>query len=164
MKTLIALSLLISFSAFADFSDEHSKFCESAEAKSLMGKAGSCQLVLGPVQRKELSASCEGKLSDISCRVMMLKTTESTSMTLTCGDVDSPLMAQVLPADITSYTISAIIKNSEGKIVTLNDPNEYHLISNPALDVHLVQNTKLEGKMILTLQDKMIALKEVKCN
>jgi hypothetical protein len=164
MKTLIALSLLLSFSAFADFADDHAKFCESTEAKSLMGKNGTCQLVLGPVQKNEMSASCEGKLADISCRVMMLKTFNTVSMTLICGDVDSPLLAQVLPAEIVSYNISAVIKNAEGKITTLNDPNEYHLLSNPALDVHLTRGTKTEGRMIMTLQDKMIELKNVTCN
>lgn len=163
MKFLIALSLLFSLSAYADFGDEHADLCSSPEAKKLMGSKGSCQLVLAPMKVTEVSAHCEGKLSDITCRVMVLKTSDSASMTLVCGDVDSPLLSQVLEAEVVSYTASAIVKKSNGDYATINDPKDYHLLSNAALDVELIHGEKLDAKMVLTLQNKSIALKDVVC-
>ncbi|MES2528654.1 MAG: hypothetical protein V4598_16340 [Bdellovibrionota bacterium] len=163
MKTFFALSLLISFSSFADFSDEHTKICESVEVKKLMGTKGSCQVVLAPNPTVEVSGRCEGKLADITCRVMVLKTSDSASMNLLCGELDSPLLTQVLEAEVLSYNVSALIKTSAGEYVTINDPKEYHVLTNPALDVQLAQGEKINGKMILTLQDRSIPLSDVVC-
>ncbi len=163
MKTILAFSLLVSFSAFADFSDEHTKICESQEAKKLVGSKGSCQVVLAPTPTVEVSGRCEGKLADITCRVLVLKTSDSASMNLLCGELDSPLLTQVLEAEVLSYNISALIKTSSGEYITINDPKEYHVLSNPALDVQLAQGEKIKGKMILTLQDRSIPLTDVVC-
>jgi hypothetical protein len=163
MKTIIAISILISFSAFADFSDEHTGLCQTQEVKKLMGKSGNCQLALASVITTQVSNRCTGKLADISCQVMVLKSADSSSMTLICGDVDSPLVSQILEADILSYNVSAVVKTSAGDFKTINDPNEYHLLSNPALEVHLARGDTTKAKMILTLQDRSIPLSEVVC-
>ncbi len=163
MKHLIALTLLCSLSAYADFSEDHEKICKSKEAKTLMGNKGSCQVVLAPTPTVEVSGRCEGKLSDITCRVLVLKTSDSASMNLVCGELDSPLLTQVLEADVLSYNVSAVIKNSDGEYETINDPKEYHLLTNPALEVQLSQGEKINGKMILTLQDRSISLTDVVC-
>ncbi len=163
MKALIALSFLLSFTAQADFGSEHSGLCSSPEVKKLMGAKGSCQIMLAPTKTKEVSGRCVGKLADISCRVMVLKTSDVASMTLICGDMDSPLLSQVLAADVLSYQTSAIVKTSSGEYVTLNDPREFHLLSNPALEVQLVRGDKIEGKMVLSLQERSIELKDVSC-
>ncbi len=163
MKTILALSLLLSFSAIADFSDDHVKICESKEARNLIGTKGSCQVIIAPKVTVEVSGHCEGKLSDITCRVLVLKTSDSASMNLVCGEMDSPLLTQVLEAEVLSYNVSAVIKTSSGEYVTINDPKEYHILSNPALDVLLAQGEKINGKMILTLQNKSIPLTNVVC-
>lgn len=163
MKTILALSILISFSAFADFSEDHVKLCETKEAKKLMGTKGNCQVVVAPKETVEVSGHCEGKLADITCRVMVLKTSESASMNLICGEIASPLLTQVLDAEVLSYTVSAVIKTSAGEYETIIDPKEYHVLSNPALDVQLAQGEKIKGKMILTIQDKSIPLSDVVC-
>lgn len=128
-----------------------------------MGTKGSCQVVLAPTPTVEVSGRCEGKLSDITCRVLVLKTSDSASMNLVCGELDSPLLTQVLEADVLSYNVSAVIKNSAGEYETINDPKEYHLLTNPALEVQLSQGEKINGKMILTLQDRSISLTDVVC-
>lgn len=161
---LIALSLILSLPALADFGSDHESLCASPEVKKLRGSKGSCQLIIAPVDVTEVSSKCEGKLADISCRVMALKTSDSASMTLVCGDDASPLLSQVLDADVISYNVSAIVKTPAGDYVTINDPNEYHLLSNPALDLQVSQGERTEGKMVLTLQDKSIELKDVVCH
>jgi hypothetical protein len=163
MKYMIALTLLFSVSAMADFSVDHEKICTSKEAKSLMGTKGSCQMILAPVPTVQVSGRCEGKLSDITCRVLVLKTTDSARMNLVCGELDSPLLTQVLKADVLSYRVSALIKNSEGEYQMINDSRDYHLLSNPALDVQLARGEKMNGKMILTLQNRSISLTDVIC-
>ncbi len=147
----------------ADFSEEHRKICDSKEAKALMGTKGSCQMILAPSPTVQVSGRCEGKLSDITCRVLVLKTTDSASMNLVCGELDSPLLTQVLSADVLSYRVSALIKKSSGEYQTINDSKDYHLLSNPALEVQLAQGVKMNGKMVLTLQDRSIALTDVIC-
>jgi hypothetical protein len=92
MKTLISLTLFLSFSAFADFSSVHEVLCP--------GDKGNCQLILAPKEVTQISQVCIGKLADISCKVMMLKTTDSATMNLICGDEESPLLSQVLSAEI----------------------------------------------------------------
>jgi hypothetical protein len=163
MKILIAISLLFTFTAFADFTDAHTGLCQSVEAKKFMGKTGTCQLALSPITTNQVSNSCTGKLADISCRVLMLKTTDSASMNLICGDADSPLVSQVLDAEVLSYNISAVVKSSTGEFTTINDPNEYHLLSNPALEVQLTRGASTKAKMVLTLQDRAISLSDVIC-
>jgi hypothetical protein len=163
MKTLIAFSLLLSFSAFADFSDEHQALCHSPEVVKLMGKKGSCQLAIAPVVTNQISSHCTGKLADLSCRVLMLKTSDSASMNLNCGDQENSLLSRVLDADVLAYNVSAVVKKSDGDYVTINDPKEYFLLSNPSLDVHLTKGQSLSAKMILTIQDKAIELTEVVC-
>jgi hypothetical protein len=160
---LLALSLLLSLSAYADFTDEHATLCSTPDVHKLMGKNGSCQIVIGKVDTNQVSGRCEGKLSDITCRVSILKTSDSTSMTLVCGDTTSPLLSQVLQADILSYNVSALVKNGKGETVTINDPKTYHVLSNPALEVQLAQGENVQGKMILTLTDKSIQLSNVVC-
>ena len=163
MKTIITFSLLFSFSAIADFSDEHVSLCTSSEVQKLVGKNGNCLLVLAPTNVVEVSRTCEGKLSDITCRVMMLKTSDSASMNLICGEAESPLVTQVLPAEVLSYNVSAVVATSSGKTVIINDPQEYHFLSNPALDVQLSLGEKTKAKMVLTLQDRSIELTNVTC-
>lgn len=163
MKTLIAISVLFSFSALADFSDEHSGLCHTSGVKRLMGKTGSCQIALSKIDTVQLTTSCRGMLSDISCRVMMLKSSDSSSMNLICGDADTPLVSQVLNAEVLSYNVSAIVKTSAGDFKAINDMNEYHLLSNPALEVHLARGETTSAKMVLNLQDKSITLTNVIC-
>ena len=163
MKTLIALSLFFSLSAFADFSEVHKDLCKSGEAKKLMGSKGSCQLVLAPADVPEVAGHCQGKLADITCRVMVLKTTDSASMNLICGEIDQPLLTQILEAEVLSYSVSALVKTSAGDYVTINDPREFHLLSNPALDVQLSRGENVQGKMVLTIQDKSVELSDVTC-
>lgn len=163
MKTLIFLSLL-SLPAFADFSDDHTKLCSTPEVKKLMGKTGSCRIIIAPNDIPEVSGHCEGKLSDITCRVMVLKTSDSASMNLLCGEESSPLLTQVLDADVLSYNVAAIVETSRGEFVTMNDPKDYFLLSSNALDVQLARGENMQGKMVLTLQDRSIALSGVTCN
>lgn len=164
MKTLAALWFMVSLSAFADYGAGHAELCASSEAKRLMGTNGLCQIVLSPVRLTEFSARCEGKLADISCRVMLLKTSESASMTLVCGEDTTPLLSQVLEAETISYTVSAVVKMAAGDYVTINDPRDYHLFSNPALEVQLGKTqSSTEGKMRLTIQQKSIVLTDVTC-
>lgn len=128
-----------------------------------MGKTGHCQLALSAIDTTQVSNRCTGKLADISCQVMMLKSSDSSSMTLVCGETDTPLLSQVLDAEVLSYNVSAVVKTSSGDFKTINDPNEYHLLSNPALEVHLARGTTTKAKMILTLQDRSITLTDVNC-
>ena len=150
MKTILALSLFASVSAFADFSDEHKSLCSSK---------ANCQLVLAPVEVVEMGRTCRGKLSDINCKVMMLKTSDSASMNLICGEAESPILTQVLNAEVISYNVSAVSDSS-----VTSDPNLYHLFSHPALDVHLTVGESTKAKMILSLQDRSIALSNVTCD
>lgn len=161
---LIALSLLLSLPVLADFGSDHESLCSSPEVKKLMGSKGQCQLILAPVDITEVSSHCEGKLADISCRVMALKTSDAASMTLVCGDDASPLLSQVLDAEVISYNVSAIVKTSVGDYITINDPNTYHILSNPALDLQISSGESTSGKMILTIQNKSIELKDVVCH
>lgn len=165
MKTFIALSLLLlPFSAFADFSDEHKTLCTSVEAQKLVGRKGNCQLVLSPMNVMEVSRNCEGKLSDVKCRVMMLKTSETSSMNLLCGEAETPLLTQILPAEVFSYKVSAVVTTSSGDSVVINDPKQYHLLSSPALEVQLSLGETTNAKMVLNLQDKSIPLTDVVCH
>lgn len=150
MKTLIASALFISFSAFADFSSVHEVLCP--------GDRGNCQIILAPKEVPQISQVCQGKLADISCRVMMLKTSDSATMNLSCGDEESPLLTQVLSAEVLSYNVASV----KGERI-LNDPNDYHLFSNPALSVHLSSGEKLKAQMVLTLQERSITLSDVIC-
>lgn len=84
-------------------------------------------------------------------------------MNLICGEADSPLLTQVLEAEVLSYNVSAIVTNSSGDSLIINDPLEYHLFSNPALDVQLSVGEKTKAKMILSLQDRSIELTNVIC-
>ena len=120
-------------------------------------------MIIVPAPTVQVSGRCEGKLSDITCRVLVLKTSDSASMNLVCGELDSPLLTQVLKADVLSYRISALIKNSAGEYQTINDSRNYHLLSNPALDVQLAQDEKMNGKMVLRLQARSISLTDVIC-
>ncbi len=163
MKTLIALSLLISFSALADFTDEHTGLCQSAEARKLIGKTGTCQLAMGGIQVSQVSSTCTGKSGKINCRVMMLKSSDSASMTLICGDADTPLLSQVLPADVMSYNVSAVVKTSTGEFQTINDPNDYHIFSNPALEIQLTRGSSTKANITLTIHDRAITLDDVTC-
>lgn len=163
MKIFLPLLIILTLPAWADFTEEHTGLCQSSEAKKLMGKKGTCQLVLGGIEAQQVSNSCTGKLADISCKVMMLKSSDSASMNLICGDADSPLVSQVLDASVMSYNISAVVKSSNGEFKTINDPNEYHLLTNPALEVQLARGTTTKAKMVLTLQDRAITLTEVVC-
>lgn len=128
-----------------------------------MGKEGSCQLTLSKIDTPQMSSTCEGKLTDIICKVMMLKSTDSSSMNLVCGDSDSPLVSQVIPAQLLSYNVSAVVKTSKGDFVTINDPKEYHLFSGSALEVQLARGETVNARMVMTLQDKAISLTDVKC-
>lgn len=160
----MAFSLLLSFSAFADFSEEHTSLCTSVEAQKLVGKKGNCQLVLAPTDVMEVSRNCEGKLSDIKCRVMMLKTSGIASMNLVCGEAETPLLTQILPAEVLSYKVSAIVTTSSGDSVVINDPKQYHLLSSPALEVQLSLGETTNAKVVLNLQNKSIALTDVVCH
>ena len=164
MKTFVALALIFSVSAFADFSDDHLKICSTPEVQKLIGKSGSCRIVIAPNDISEVSGHCEGKLSDITCRVMVLKTSDSATMNLLCGEESSPLLTQVLDADVLSYNVAAIVKTSKGEYLTINDPKDYFLLSSSALDVQLARGEAMAGKMILTLQNRSITLKDVSCN
>lgn len=163
MKILNVILLLFSMSAFADFSESHSGLCQTSEVKTLMGNTGNCQLALASVDVNQVSSHCEGKISDITCRVMMLKTSDSASMNLSCGDENAPILTQILAAEVLSYNVSAIVRTPKEEFVVVDDPNEYHLFSHPALDVQLSLGNMTKAKMVLTLQDRMITLTNVKC-
>ena len=143
------LSLLLSSSAFADFSSEHESLC---------GKTEKCQLILAPKEVTQISHTCVGKLADMNCRVMMLKTSDSASMNFLCGDAESPLLNQVLNAEVLSYNVASV----SGTSVT-NDSADYHLFSSPALNVLISSSGNVSAKMILTLQERSLTLTDVVC-
>jgi hypothetical protein len=169
--SFFALSLaLLSSLAHADLALEHQKECETEEVKSLMGKSGSCRIVVAP-KKIEKQGYCAGILMEsLPCVVSYISIKEGAAMNLTCGtDPDDPLINQNMPLEALGYNLALMIKNFNGDDVIRNDKNEYSLFSNDLVNMLVVESSRdgvavKTGGISMILETGPVALTNVTCH
>ncbi len=170
ISLLCLMTLLTSFAAKADLAQFHyDQMCKSNEAKVLMGNTGSCNILTMP-SKQILKGVCTGSLAGkIPCKVEYDTTISDTAvgMHIICGeDMTHPILAQKFAIQSSIYTVSSLIKTSEGKNVITSDPSLYGSIVSSAVQMLVIQMKDLPpmAEIIFVLQeDNMLEMKDVTC-
>jgi hypothetical protein len=164
------MTLLTSFTAKADLGQLHyDQMCKSDEAKGLMGNTGTCNILTMP-SKQILKGVCSGSLAGkIPCRIEYDTTGAATTvgMHVTCGeDMTHPMLAQKFGIQSSIYSVSRLLKTSEGKNVVTNDPSLYGSIISSAVQMLVIQMKDLPptAEIIFMLQeDNMLQMQDVTC-
>lgn len=163
--TLLALSTL----AQADLGELHARNCEAPEVKTLMGKTGSCRVVVAP-KKIETLGSCSGTfMGQLACVVTFAVSPEGAAMNLTCAkDPNNPVINQDMEAEGSGYNVATLVRRANGQDLVINDRSNYALINNKMVEVvvseSIVNNVPIKtGAVTLNLQSGPVNLQDVTC-
>lgn len=133
--SLSLITLLLSSLAWAGLPEKHLKDnCESEEAKALIGDNGACRILIQPKSTTEKTGICTGKLASLPCEVLYAVEGEGAAMAFSCGaDPAKPVLSHEMEADASSYTVTTILKTSEGKNIIQQDKKLYEVIDGNVL-------------------------------
>ena len=170
-QLLLALSLgLISSLGHADTLSKHQKTCETDEVKSLMGKKGSCRIVVAP-KKVELEGLCTGTLEvldNTNCMIAFVATKVGSAVNLTCGDPQKPIVNQDMRVEASGFNVMAIVTTKRHKKKVINDSNEYVSFSSDLLSLNLTDKNvngfkTREASIHLILKKRVFRFKNVVC-
>lgn len=169
MKALL-LSLVIfslSHSALADRGEYHyKKMCLNPDVVSAVGESGMCNIVTVP-SANAMKGVCSGVLlGQIPCWVSYDTSPEATvGMRVICGELSKPILDQRMEIGASVYTVSALVKNNEGKSSIQKDPNTYGIVQSSLIGMavtHTAQDVK-SASIVFILNEKMNPMTNVVC-
>lgn len=167
-RLMLSALLLLSFNALsADLAENHQALCETAEAKALKGKTGSCLIIISNLKNsEEQQGICTGKFMDvIPCTALYISMKEGSVVRVSCGaDPKSPLLYQVLPADSKSYTVSAMITKDDGSTDFISNNSKNSYFESELISIAISSEAdKKSGTVTLQMENGKVDLSEVKC-
>lgn len=168
MKHYILFSLFaISSLAMAeDLSVKHQANCRSSEARQLMGRDGSCRVVVAPKNLKD-QGYCTGIFDNrLGCMISYLGDGSKNGLiNLKCQTSNqTTVVDEDAYIDAVDYKVATLV-TSRGKISVIEDPTTYRSLSNKTIEVHFAKESKEEnpGSVILHFEDESVALTDVVC-
>ncbi|MCM2351421.1 MAG: hypothetical protein NDI69_15470 [Bacteriovoracaceae bacterium] len=167
MKHLILFSLVI-FSSLVQAEDLAMKLqdkCDTKEAKRLMGRNGSCRVVVAPRNLND-QGYCSGVFQNsLTCTITYLGDGSSSSlMNLNCGTADETVVNEDMAVEAIDYNVATLI-SSQGRTSVIEDTNLYRLLSSKAIQVSFIKGSTgpVKGEVIIHLEDSSIPLTDVVC-
>lgn|GEM_PF-3721615 len=175
MKVL-SLILVVFFAqvCLAEDDDLGLKFksmCEGKYVQSLMGKTGSCHVVISPKPVRPFNMSCKTSFTGVPCeaKIDVATTGYSGKLSFSCTAQDgSKVMENEQISEMFSYDVTAYITTPSKKIHLIRDPKEYLEASSGFLDVSMtryetVNQLSVETDLFLSFLGMSLKLKDVTC-
>lgn len=167
MKHLFLFSLML-FSSLAQAADPAVKLqdkCDTKEAKRLMGRNGSCRVVVAP---KNLNGQgyCSGIFQDsLTCTISYMGDgSKSSLLNLNCGTAVETVVDEDIEVEAIDYKVATII-SGQGRTSVIEDLNLYRLLSSKAIEVSFIKGSRgpVKGEVVIHLEDSSIPLTDVVC-
>lgn len=167
MKHLFLFSLML-FSSLAQAADPAVKLqdkCDTKEAKRLMGRNGSCRVVVAP---KNLTGQgyCSGVFENrITCTITYdgQGSTNTSMLTLDCGTATETVLYEDMVVEAIDYDVATIISGN-GRTSIIEDANRYRQLSNKSIEMSFIKGRgPVKGDVIIHLSDVSVPLTDVIC-
>lgn len=166
--SLTLITLLFSSFALADLSEKHFKDnCDSENTKSLIGENGSCRILIQSKPTPQKTGVCTGILSTLPCEVLYAVEVEGAAMAFSCGlDKANPVLSHEMEANASLYTVTTVLKTSDGKNMIKQDKKLYEVIEGNVLTLNFekdLETNTVTPSIVIRLKSGLVNFKNVEC-
>lgn len=165
VKFSALLLVIFSLSVFAqdELGSEVGKYCETAEIKKLIGKTGSCRVIVAP-KNFNRKLTCSGVLGTLNCQTIF-DPLKMEKLNLFCHSDGKPQINYDFESKGVSHNIAVLVKKADGTDAVEIASSEITIISSDTVNITMEE---IRGKKAAVIQityqpGYTVALQNVVC-